>query len=133
MTRCRTESYVGSLAQGNLVYLADGTGSVELRPGRYEVYGSRGPEYGVQKKKVTVKAGKTKRLKFVLDKLLVTPDALAGDFHIHSARSLDSSAGLPGARRELRGRGRRGDGQHRPRLPPRLRARDRGAEPRAAS
>jgi hypothetical protein len=88
------QSFGGSLAQGNLVYLARGTGSVQVRPGRYEVYASRGPEYTVQKKNVTVKAGKNKRLKFVLTRLLETPDAISGDFHIHSARSLDSSAGL---------------------------------------
>jgi hypothetical protein len=91
----QTQSFGGSLAQGNLVYLPDGTGSVQVRPGRYEVYGSRGPEYTVQRKKITVKAGKTKRVKFVLTKLLETPDAISGDFHIHSARSLDASAGLP--------------------------------------
>jgi hypothetical protein len=91
-----TESFGGSLAQGNMVYLTTGAGSIQVRPGRYEVYASRGPEYSVQRKKITVKAGRTKRAKFKLDRLVETPDALGSDFHIHSARSLDSSAGLEG-------------------------------------
>jgi len=88
------ETFGGSFAQGNTAYLTGGATTLSLRPGRYEVYASRGPEYGVQRKTLVVKEGKSKRLKFVLDRLVETPDALSGDFHIHSARSLDTQAGL---------------------------------------
>jgi hypothetical protein len=88
------ETFGGSLAQGNTAYLTGGATTLSLRPGRYEVYASRGPEYSVQRKTLVVKEGKRKRLKFVLDRLVETPGALSGDFHIHSARSLDTQAGL---------------------------------------
>jgi hypothetical protein len=91
----RNESFGGSFAQGNTAYFTGGATTLRVRPGRYEVYASRGLEYGVQRKTVTVTPGKTKRLKFKLDRQVSTPDALSADFHIHSARSLDSSAGLP--------------------------------------
>jgi hypothetical protein len=91
----RNETFGGSFSQGNTAYFTGGTTTLRVRPGRYEVYASRGLEYGVQRKTVTVKSGKTKTLKFAIDKLLETPDAVSADFHIHSARSLDSSAGLP--------------------------------------
>jgi hypothetical protein len=91
----RQETFGGSFAQGNTAYLTGGATTLRVRPGRYEVYASRGLEYGVQRKTVTVKPGKTKRLKFAIDRLVQTPGALGADFHIHSARSLDSSAGLP--------------------------------------
>jgi hypothetical protein len=91
-----TETFGGSLEQGNTVYLTDGTGSVKLRPGRYDVYASRGPEYTAQRKRVKVSEGKTKRVKLALSRIVDTPGALSGDFHIHSGRSLDTQAGPQG-------------------------------------
>ncbi len=91
-----SESFGGSRAQGNTVYLADGTGSVQLRPGRYDVYASRGPEYSARRKRVTVSEGRTKHAKLVLERIVDTPGALSGDFHIHSGRSLDTQAGPEG-------------------------------------
>jgi hypothetical protein len=91
-----SESFGGSRAQGNTVYLADGSGSVRLRPGRYDVYASRGPEYSARRKKLTVREGRTARAKFVVQRVVDTPDALSGDFHIHSGRSLDTQAGPEG-------------------------------------
>lgn len=88
----RPETFLSTLAQANVVYLPRGRGSVEVRPGRYEVFASRGPEYGIDREVVEVGPGETRRLRFALDRLLPTPDALSADFHIHSARSLDSSA-----------------------------------------
>lgn len=88
----RPETFGGALAQANFVYLPNGEGSVELRPGEYEVFASRGPEYSLDRALVTVAAGDTTALDFVLRRLVATFHALAADFHIHSARSLDSSA-----------------------------------------
>jgi hypothetical protein len=91
-----SESFGGALAQGNTVYLSDGTGSVRLRPGRYDVYASRGPEYTARRKRVSVREGRTRRVKLALERIVETPGALSGDFHVHSGRSLDTQAGPEG-------------------------------------
>ncbi len=88
------ESFAGGPAQGNFAYLATGTGTLQLRPGRYEVYAARGPEYTVNKRKIRIKEGITKKLKLRLKRVVDTTDYISGDFHIHSGRSLDSSAPL---------------------------------------
>ena len=86
------ESFGGGPGQRNFVYLADGTGSVSLRPGRYELYFSRGPEYTVSRRRVRVREGRTRRVRARLSRVAEVPNALSADFHIHSARSLDASA-----------------------------------------
>ncbi|MDJ0866612.1 MAG: CehA/McbA family metallohydrolase [Myxococcota bacterium] len=88
----RADTFGSALAQANFVYLPDGRGEVALRPGRYEVFASRGPEYSVARRVLRVRAGRGAKLDVVLERLVPTPDALSADFHIHSARSLDSSA-----------------------------------------
>ncbi len=96
-TDLRPETFGSALAVANLVYLPDGIGSVEVRPGRYEVFASRGLEYGIAREVVEVAPGSVQRLSFGLERLVPTSKALSADFHIHSARSLDSSA-APGSR-----------------------------------
>jgi hypothetical protein len=93
----RPETFGSGLAQANLVYLPYGFGSIAIRPGRYEIFASRGPEYGIDRRVVEVTPGVRQRLDFEIERLLPTRDALSADFHIHSARSLDSSA-APGGR-----------------------------------
>jgi len=88
------ETFAGGPAQRNFVYLANGTGSVQVRPGKYEVIVTRGPEYTARRRRMRVHAGKTKDLKLRIRRVVDTPGFLSGDFHIHSARSLDSSATL---------------------------------------
>jgi hypothetical protein len=80
--------------QGNVVYTATGEGTIDVRPGTYDVYATRGPEYGVVKRKVHVKSGQTARVDFRLKRVIRTKNAIAADFHVHSGRSLDSSAPL---------------------------------------
>ena len=86
------ETFGGGPAQANWVFLANGAGTVQLRPGKYEVYASRGPEYSLRRKIVNVRARRTRKLNFRLRRSVDTPGFLSGDFHIHSARSLDSTA-----------------------------------------
>lgn len=88
------ETYAGGAAQRNFVYLPAGTGTVKLRPGYYEMYASRGPEYTVKKKKLRVKPAATKPVTLTITKILDTTGFISGDFHIHSARSMDASAAL---------------------------------------
>jgi hypothetical protein len=88
------EAYAGGPAQQNYVILADGTASVELRPGRYELFASRGPEYSVHRRRLSLRAGQEKKRRFRLRKLVDTTGALSADFHVHSAKSYDSAAPL---------------------------------------
>lgn len=100
-----TETFAGSLAQQNLVYFPDGSGSIQLRPGRYEIFGSRGPEYTVRRKLIRVREGRTRNVKLRLRRLVETPGALSADFHIHSARSLDTQAAVEGRAAAFAGEG----------------------------
>jgi hypothetical protein len=88
------ETFAGGPAQRNVVYLADGTESVQLRPGRYELWASRGPEYTIRKRKLTVREGRTRSRRLKVKRCLDTTDAMSGDFHVHSARSFDTSPPL---------------------------------------
>jgi hypothetical protein len=88
------QTFAGGPAQGNHVLLADGTETVQLRPGRYVLYASRGSEYGVSKRRVRVREGKTHTRKFTVRRIVDTTGYLSGDFHIHSAKSLDTSPPL---------------------------------------
>ena len=80
--------------QGNVVYTATGAGTIDIRPGTYDVYATRGPEYGVVRRRVVVAAGQTATADFRLKRVVRTKNAIAADFHVHSGRSLDSSAPL---------------------------------------
>jgi hypothetical protein len=85
-----------TFAQGNVVYVTTGEGSVQVRPGTYDVYASRGMEYGIATQRITVTAGQQASLAFRLKRVIKTKQALGADFHVHSGRSLDSSAPLAG-------------------------------------
>ena len=80
--------------QGNVVYTATGTGNMQVRPGTYDVYVSRGMEYNVQKRTVTVASGGSASVDVMLKRALRTKGAISADFHVHSGRSLDASAPL---------------------------------------
>jgi len=102
--RLDTETFAGAqpgssantFAQGNVVYVSTGSGSVQVRPGTYDVYATRGMEYGVASQRITVGAGKEATVKFRLKRVIKTKNALAADFHVHSGRSFDTSAPLVG-------------------------------------
>lgn len=88
------ETFAGGPGQRNWVYLADGTATVQLRPGRYVLYASRGPEYGISKRRVRVRENKSHNRKFTLRRIVDTSGFMSADFHIHSARSFDASPPL---------------------------------------
>ncbi|MEW6270536.1 MAG: CehA/McbA family metallohydrolase [Thermodesulfobacteriota bacterium] len=90
----RAETFGGGPAQANFVYLADGTGSVQIRPGKYEIIVSRGPEYSVRRRTVNIRAERMRKINMRLRRAVDTTGFLSGDFHVHSARSLDSTAML---------------------------------------
>jgi hypothetical protein len=85
----------GSAAgQGNVVYTGTGSGSIQMRPGTYDVYASRGMEYSVDMQTITVNAGATTNVGFRIKRSVKTKDAISADFHIHSGRSFDTDAGV---------------------------------------
>jgi hypothetical protein len=75
------------------VWFADKTGSigrVDVEPGTYRVYVSRGPRYSLFSQDVTIAAGTTTTVAARLARVVDTPGFIAGDFHIHAIDSPDS-------------------------------------------
>jgi len=89
-----TENYAGGFQVHNFVVLPHGAATVELRPGTYELLASRGVEFSLSRRIVTVSPGGTHEVVLVVERQYDTPDAMAGEFHIHTARGFDSQAPL---------------------------------------
>jgi hypothetical protein len=81
-------------ASRNVSYSVDGTGTLAVEPGTYDIYASRGLEYTLGRQRLTLLAGETQSLEFALTRVVQTSGYLSGDFHVHSAYSFDSSADL---------------------------------------
>ena len=73
---------------------AGGAGQVDLKPGQYMAVAVRGLEYTVDSKLFSITAGATTNVAFEVERVVNTKGFVSADFHIHSARSFDSSAGL---------------------------------------
>ncbi len=78
----------------NYVITSEGSGQQTIRPGRYRVIASRGIEYTADMKQIDVTAGNEVRVDFALRRVVDTTGWASADFHIHSARSFDSSIPL---------------------------------------
>lgn len=102
------DSYPGGQSQGAVAF-TDKKGKVtfEVKPGTYDVSMSRGPEYTIQHLPgVTITAGKINNVgKHTLKRVVDTTGYVSADFHIHSGRSLDSSAPLEGRVRSFSAEG----------------------------
>ncbi|MFH1809512.1 MAG: CehA/McbA family metallohydrolase [Pseudomonadota bacterium] len=66
----------------------------EARPGRYQVYISRGPEYAVSVADVELKADQVVTVAARLERVVDTSGYISADFHLHSQGSIDSAAWL---------------------------------------
>lgn len=75
-------------------YTEDGRLALEVRPGTYEIYVSRGPEYDLHRETVTVEPGSTASVSALLTRVVDTAGYVSADFHIHAAPSLDSHISL---------------------------------------
>jgi hypothetical protein len=71
-------------------YSATGSGSVDLKPGEYQVTLSRGVEYEVITKTVTVPANGSVPIAEQLMRVVDTTGWLSGDYHQHTQGSIDS-------------------------------------------
>jgi len=73
---------------------ADGTGSLELPPGTFKVYASRGLEYSIDSQSITVSSGGTANVSLAIKRVVDTSGYVSMDFHVHSGKSFDSSLPL---------------------------------------
>lgn len=76
-------------------YARLGHGGTELRPGRYKVFASRGPEYSLASKEVELKANETTSVELMLTHEMPTDGWASADTHVHSINSVDSDMTLP--------------------------------------
>ena len=71
-----------------------GVVSLDVPPGDYEVYISRGSEYELKMTRVSLRPGEAQALSEVLERQVETPNYVAADFHLHAAPSIDSDLPL---------------------------------------
>lgn len=65
---------------------------IELRPGKYNLYATRGFEYSVARAEADLsRPGAQITVKLSLSKVIETPGMMSGDFHVHSVASADSA------------------------------------------
>jgi hypothetical protein len=79
------------------VWFADkhGTiGTVEIEPGAYRVYVSRGPRWSLFQQDVAITPGATTTVTGKIAHVIDTPGFIAGDFHVHAINSPDSEVTL---------------------------------------
>jgi hypothetical protein len=88
-----SETLVG-LPALNFVADAGGSGQVNLKPGSYMAVAVRGLEYTADVQYFSITAGATTNASFEVERVVDTSGFVSADFHIHSARSFDSSAPL---------------------------------------
>ena len=82
-----------------------GTAELIVKPGTYRIVASRGPEYDLQSVEVTVGPNETRSITERLERVVDTAGFVAGDLHIHSRNSIDSSLTLDERVRSLAGEG----------------------------
>jgi hypothetical protein len=79
---------------GNVALTVTGEGRVVLAPGKYDVLASRGPEFTVEKKTITVPAGGEVEADFTLARAVDARGLLCVDLHQHALPSPDSGVSL---------------------------------------
>jgi hypothetical protein len=77
-----------------VAYTREGNATLRVRPGKYRVVSSRGPEWDLAATEVTVGPDETQSITHMLTHVVDTTGFVAGDMHIHSRNSIDSSMSL---------------------------------------
>ncbi len=75
----------------NVVLDHDGHGTVKLAPGKYRIYASRGIEYSLEVRDVTVREEQVSHLRVDLRREVTTDGYVSMDGHVHSTKSFDAS------------------------------------------
>lgn len=73
---------------------AEGNGSIQVAPGRYELVISRGPEHGISVHTLDLAAGDATSVAAVLRHEVDTSGWISADFHLHAEPSFDSGMKL---------------------------------------
>ncbi len=71
-------------ARPGVVYTPDGRAAIGLPPGDYTVAATRGFEYGLDRKDVTLAEGESLRLDLAIRREVPTPGLVACDTHVHT-------------------------------------------------
>ncbi len=74
-----------------VLYSRSGQGTVELAPGRYDAIASRGFEYSIDRRCVTVRHDTAPIEAFSVLREVDTTGWVAGDFHVHGVNSYDGN------------------------------------------
>lgn len=86
------EHFPKSSSQVFLAGLPGDVESVELTPGKYQVYATRGPEFSLEQSTITLTQGDAVALKIEVPKrILSTPGYIASDLHVHAGQSFDNT------------------------------------------
>jgi hypothetical protein len=75
-------------------FTKQGVAELLVRPGTYQIVSSRGPEYDLAQTIITVGPNESRSLTHMLTRVVDTTGFIAGDLHIHSKNSIDSSMTL---------------------------------------
>ncbi len=75
---------------GRYAYSQSGFGEVEIEPGTYDVWASRGFEYSVSKQQLSLVSGQTALLTARLVREVDTSGWISADFHVHGQNSYDA-------------------------------------------
>lgn len=75
---------------GRYLYAVDGAGTFEIEPGDYDVWFSRGLEYSLDRKRVSVASGMAASVAARLVRQVDTRGWISGDFHVHGQNSYDA-------------------------------------------
>jgi len=81
---------VGCIAAYDRVFVLHGDCELRVPTGTYDVWISHGPEWDTTRERVEIKAGADADVHAKLHHVVDTPGWISGDFHVHSAASLDS-------------------------------------------
>jgi len=73
---------------------ADGSVELDVEPGDYRVFVSRGTEYSLYDEPVQIQAGATTSVEATLARVIDTPGFVSSDFHVHATNSPDSRINL---------------------------------------
>ncbi|MFT4636407.1 MAG: hypothetical protein ACI854_001649 [Arenicella sp.] len=66
--------------------------SVEIAPGQYQIYATKGPEYSLEKTILEVKPQATQALDIAIpSRAVASPNYIASDLHVHSGVSFDNA------------------------------------------
>lgn len=80
----------GAIAAFDRAFVLRGDAELRVPEGSYDVWVSHGPEWDAARYRVAIKASAETELRARLRHAIDTPGWISGDFHVHSATSLDS-------------------------------------------